>query len=184
MSDSIGMVGRCIEILAATLCAALVLPAGAGGAAWLLAMDAGRAAMGAFVALLCLAGAAITALVCKYAWDALCGNDGAPVDAEMAERRLTLELMSEDRRHMKLLHLDGVDDATLKVLAGKAMVGALAEGDMTGAAGLFSRSTWHHVRGKLLDSGLLAWRNPGSPAQGLLVTTQGRQVFSQIIDTE
>lgn len=63
-------------------------------------------------------------------------------------------------------------------LSAAIMAGApVSEERWTGAGGLFSKSEFRAVREELIKRGLLAWRNPMSTAQGIIVTTAGLRAF-------
>jgi hypothetical protein len=134
-------------------------------------------AMCALAGSLALGAVGAIALTAHWVVNALSPAVAGPVSE--TDRRLTVELLSADRRHMRIIDLPGVDDGALRTLAGRAIQGTLSESDM---AGVFSRSRWHEVRQRLLDGGLLAWRSPDTPARGLVVTPQGRQVFGQVVE--
>jgi hypothetical protein len=66
----------------------------------------------------------------------------------------------------------------LVALAAGIMAGApVSEERWCGAGAPFSKAEFRAVREELIKRGLLAWRNPMSTAQGIIVTTGGMKAF-------
>jgi len=48
---------------------------------------------------------------------------------------------------------------------------------------IFTRSEWRQLRDELIRRNLAAWRNPGAPAQGVVLTRTGEAVMRYLADT-
>jgi hypothetical protein len=96
---------------------------------------------------------------------------------------LTVEVFDPVRKHVALLDLPGGPDALAELAHGLLAGRTFSEADWTGQGRPFTRATFRDLRGQLLERGLLCWRRPGSPAQGVVLTTVGRHVFARLAET-
>jgi len=105
----------------------------------------------------------------------------APEPTEEPERPVVrVELAHQGDRRVQYLDLPG-DPELLAHLARRVLAGdPLSEARWTGKRGPFSKAEFQTLRAELLRAGVVRWRNPGAPAQGLELTPAGRVVFRRL----
>jgi len=71
---------------------------------------------------------------------------------------------------------DQASELARGLLAGRSF----AEADWCGQGRPFTRPQFRELRGVLLERGILCWRSPDTPQQGVALTVAGRQVFRRL----
>ena len=56
-----------------------------------------------------------------------------------------------------------------------------AESHWCGSGKVFTKSQFHQLRSEMLERGLIVWKRPDSPAQGLLLTAVGAHVLRRFL---
>jgi len=109
----------------------------------------------------------------------------APEPTEEPERPVVrVELAHQGDRRVQYLDLPG-DPERLAHLARRVLAGdPLSEARWTGKRGPFSKAEFQALRAELLRAGVVRWRNPGAPAQGVELTPAGRAVFRRLAQGE
>lgn len=77
----------------------------------------------------------------------------------------------------------GVDAKRARFFAEGLLHGrSFSESEWTGNGRPFSRKEFRELRSELLERGLLEWRNPRAPAQGVELTAPGRHVMAKLAE--
>lgn len=94
--------------------------------------------------------------------------------AEKKQQVIKLEIKQEGGRVMDYVYLPA-SRAQLRELAGGLIAGRpFTVGAWAGAGRPFSRAEFEQLRHECITRSLAVWRNPGSPAQGVILTPAGR----------
>jgi len=106
------------------------------------------------------------------------GVDLEPVAPITAKQQVIKLALSQDEGRAVDYAFLNIDQAQLSELARGLSAGKpFTLGAWTGAGRSFSRSEFEQLRHELISRGLVVWRNPGSPAQGVTLTAAGRAVM-------
>lgn len=115
-------------------------------------------------------------------WDVRWASPGEPppVQGEPPAPEVRVELAEPGARRVRYLNLPGDPDRLAALARGVLDGKPLSEATWTGAGQPFSRSEFGAVRAELLRAGLVRWRNPDAPAQGVELTGAGRAVMRRL----
>lgn len=117
------------------------------------------------------------ALVQNYAG---CFPECYQVPAAAYDSSLRVELISPDGMSGEYKHFGSVD-RLLIVAEHVSCGGGFTEKELTGSGRPFSKREFHELRGELISTGFAAWRRPGHPAQGIVITPAGYQALSSLL---
>lgn len=108
--------------------------------------------------------------------------DGDRVVGRPERQTLSIELVTRKPGGMEIQIIDlGIEPVQAQALARGIMNGrSFSEAEWTGNGRPFSKREFRELRSELLERGLLEWRNPKAPAQGVVLTRSGRAVFSRL----
>jgi len=97
---------------------------------------------------------------------------------------LQVEVVRQSEYGQQLTIVDfGVSPEKAVVLARGILAGRpFSEAEWTGRGKPFSRREFRALRSELLERGLLEWRNPRAPSQGVELTSVGRAVFARLAE--
>ena len=160
---------------------------GLGFLCWALRWSV-RVALGG-TGLVLLAACAVLVLSWDRAWFAVetvsQGVDQVEALPTVDVPRLTVEVSDVEAGRWRFLDLPGTPEQ-LQDLAWSVMLGtrSLSEADWTGSGRPYSKAEFRSLRAQMLGRGLLTWRNPAAPSQGVELTTVGRAVFRRLADLD
>jgi len=94
----------------------------------------------------------------------------------------TVELVTKHAGGQRMQFIEfGVEEERARMLAKGLVAGRpFSESEWTGGGRPFSRREFRELRTELLERGLLEWRNPRAPAQGVELTAPGRHVMQRL----
>jgi len=93
-----------------------------------------------------------------------------------------VEVSEPEQGRWRFLDLPGGPEELEQLARGLMLGRSLAEAEWVGAGRPYTRSQFRELRGQLLERGLLVWRNPSAPSQGVELNAAGRAVFGRIAE--
>lgn len=113
--------------------------------------------------------------------ETITGTAFVPPPPEM-QQMVTVEVIDPEHNRVGYFDVPGGTDALYKLACGLLAGRTFSEAEWTGAGQPYSRGEFRKLRGELLERGLIIWRNPRAPAQGVELTLAGRHVFARIAE--
>ena len=108
-------------------------------------------------------------------------NNDSPIETTPT---FTVELVTRDSsgqlRNIHTLDFGVPDEQALAFIRGVLDGRPITETQWTGNGRPFSKTKYNPMRDGLIAKGILQWRNPDAPAQGVELTDKGRTVFEQL----
>jgi len=108
--------------------------------------------------------------------------DGDNVIGKPEPVTLTVEVATKTNRgrQIQIVNLGIPPEKAVALARGTLNGRSFSEADWTGRGKPFSRREFKALRSTLVERGLVAWRNPSAPAQGVELTRVGRAVFERL----
>lgn len=101
-------------------------------------------------------------------------------EGQPTRQRVSLELHEPTTGRWAFADLPGTPEALQEMARGLLLGRPFSEAEWTGSARPYSRAEFRELRSALLERGILAWRNPQAPPQGVTMTRPGRAVFERL----
>jgi hypothetical protein len=96
---------------------------------------------------------------------------------------IKIELRQDEGRAVDYAFLNCTQAQLSELAQGLNAGKPLTVGAWTGNGRAFSRAQFEHLRHELITRNLVTWRNPGSPAQGVILTAAGRATMRYLATT-
>jgi len=109
---------------------------------------------------------------------------GDGVIGEPEPQTISIEVVNPDNRSLKYLHLPIPEEALRKLCVGLVVhQRPFSEAEWTGRGQPFSRAEFREIRAKLLEAGVIAWKDSRHKQQGIEFTAWGRRVMHRALES-
>ena len=106
-----------------------------------------------------------------------------PAPPTTKQQTIKIELRQDEGRAVDYAFLNCTSSQLSELAQGLNAGKPLTVGAWTGNGRAFSRSEFETLRHELITRNLVTWRNPGSPAQGVILTSSGRAAMRYLATT-
>jgi len=109
------------------------------------------------------------------------------LDGQVGEPKIiTIEMAAPNQRQMRYLHLPvGVQEQDLQRLCIGLMIQQrpFSEAEWTGRGRPFSRAQFREIRAKMLEAGMVVWKDERHKTQGTELTVFGKQALQRVLES-
>jgi len=176
----VGTVSTVGAVLALALGSGFVAFVGVGLLAWACSWPV-KLALGASGVVVLVVWATYIARVYDLFWASESVRPVDQVEGDHVTRSVvSVELHDHDRGRWAFADLPCTPEQASELARGLLAGRSFSEADWTGQGRPFTRPQFRELRGVLLERGILCWRSPDTPQQGVMLTVAGRQVFRRL----
>lgn len=176
----VGGIGTVGAVLVLAIGSGVVVFLGAGALVWALGWSV-RVAVGVAGAVILWVWVSWVFKVEGLMWSTETVRPEAEAEpAPVLRDVVSVEVSEPAAGRYRFLDVPGGGDALRQLAAGIVSGRTLSEAEWCGSSGPYSRSDFRQLRGVMIERGLMRWRHPGAPSQGVELTDVGLQVFEGI----